>query len=153
MNFRQFQLTTWHTLDCLLHKYGGWWTWNTNIQNYIWLLCCLMVFPHKCTSLVIFGQVVCPNILKCQVSKLQISHVMNHSWYIFESSWNFHAFWSCGFTAGSMGLSLFSIIHYFWLVYGKATNKNGLQRYVLKWDRTKYYTQQLHQYMQWDASC
>ena len=23
--------------------------------------------PHKCTSLIIFGQMVCPNILECQL--------------------------------------------------------------------------------------
>ena len=52
-----------------VHKHGGWRTWNKNIQS---CGCCVAVFffivvwcfcPHKCTSLNIFGQVVCPNKL------------------------------------------------------------------------------------------
>ena len=27
--------------------------------------------PHKCTSLIIFGQMVCPNILECQLLVLK----------------------------------------------------------------------------------
>lgn len=50
----------------------GWQTWHTNIWScgcrvvsfivIIWCLC-----PHKCTSLVNFEHVVCPNILKMLV--------------------------------------------------------------------------------------
>ena len=46
--------------------YGGRRTWNKNIFEVVvvvWLLLLLSldVFgPHKCTSLIVFGQVVCP---------------------------------------------------------------------------------------------
>ena len=71
MNIGQLQPPIWCTLQQKLHGYGGWWIPNTNIQSYV---CCVVAFafvfwyfcPHKCTSLIIFGQVVCPNILKCQ---------------------------------------------------------------------------------------
>ena len=71
INFGQSQPPTWCTLPAKLHEYVGWWISNTNIQS---RGCCVVAFvfvfwcfcPHKCTPLTIFGQGVCPNVLKCQ---------------------------------------------------------------------------------------
>ena len=38
--------------------------------GFVWWFC-----PHKCTSLLIFGQVSCPNMLKCQMASF-----MKHLW-------------------------------------------------------------------------
>ena len=46
----------------------------------VMLLFMLLLFdvlvPHKCTSLIIFGQVVCPNILECLLS-INIHGILN----------------------------------------------------------------------------
>ena len=71
-NFRQIQPPTWNTLDYKLHKYGGWWTWNTNIQS---CDCCINAFivvvvwcfvPTSAHPLLFFWQVICPTMLECQ---------------------------------------------------------------------------------------
>ena len=48
-----------------------WWLANMGFEHSkLWLLLLLLSFdvfsPHKCTSLINMGQVVCPNMLKCQ---------------------------------------------------------------------------------------
>ena len=71
MNFGQCQPPIWCTLN---HKTTQI-CWLTNMEYRhlnLWLLycclcCCQCYFcPHKCTSLITLGHVVCPNILKCQ---------------------------------------------------------------------------------------
>jgi hypothetical protein len=56
-----------------------WWLASMNHQySKLYSLCCcfcycyLLFCPHKCTSLIIFGQVVCPNMLECQLPTLAI---------------------------------------------------------------------------------
>ena len=41
-------------------------TFEVVVVMLLFFIVFLMFSPHKCTSLLIFGQVVCPNILKCQ---------------------------------------------------------------------------------------
>jgi hypothetical protein len=77
-DFGQFQPQIWCTLDhkttqiCWLAKMER----HTFEVVVVVLLCCCVVafalviwcfYPHKCTSFVNFGQVVCPNILKCYI--------------------------------------------------------------------------------------
>ena len=66
MNFGQFQPPIWRTLD--RKPIQTWWLANMEDKHLkLWLLCCCLIFcPHKCASLIVVGQVVCPNILKCQ---------------------------------------------------------------------------------------
>ena len=64
-----------------LRNYGGWQTWNINIQSSGSCVVALVVVvwcfsPHKCTSLNIFGQVKCRNILKCQLYHIIIVYVI-----------------------------------------------------------------------------
>ena len=57
-------------------KNDGWQTWNTNIRS---CACCVFAFDvviwcvcsHKCTSLIIFGQVICSKIPKCKLYTTQ----------------------------------------------------------------------------------
>ena len=50
-------------------KFGGWQTWNTNINS---CGCCVLYVvivvrcfcPSKCTSFILFGHVICLNLLK-----------------------------------------------------------------------------------------
>ena len=68
MTSGQFQPPVWHTLD--LKTTQIWWLTNMECKHsklLLWCCCHLNFWPYKCTSLIIFGQVVCPNILKCQL--------------------------------------------------------------------------------------
>jgi hypothetical protein len=72
----QFQPTISHTLECITTQI--WWLANMEYK-YLKLWFCVVVFecfhliyffhPHKCISLVILGQVVCPNTIKSQFIK------------------------------------------------------------------------------------
>ena len=75
MNFRQFQLSIWHTLDCKeITNYTNMVVCNLEYkQSKLWLLCCyfcychLMYLSHKLHILIIFYQVVCRSIFKCRL--------------------------------------------------------------------------------------
>ena len=76
-----------------VHKFCGWRTWNTNNQICDYFVVVFVVVicwfcPHKCTSHVIVGQMVCPNILiKCQSLDMLVK-VMT-----FSSVCSFWRFW------------------------------------------------------------
>ena len=83
MKCGQSQPPIWCTLDCKTTKL--WWLVNMEYKHSkLWLLCFVVVWcfcPHKCTSLIIFGQAVCPNILKCQLNcTYRLYMVMANEW-------------------------------------------------------------------------
>lgn len=72
MHFKQVQSPIWRTPDCKTTHI--WWLVNMG-YNFLklWLLCCHFC-PHKCTSIIIFGQVVFPNILGYQFCEINKKH-------------------------------------------------------------------------------
>ena len=69
-------------------KYGGCWTWIINTQS---CGCCVVAFlvvvwcfcAHKCTSVIIFWQVVCPNVLNCEVMAIKMYILYSLHTYMF----------------------------------------------------------------------
>ena len=68
MDSGQLQLSIWCKQDRKIHKYGGWWTWNTTIRMYDCDVCYhfIFLFPQVHIPFYFLGQVVCSIILKCQ---------------------------------------------------------------------------------------
>ena len=100
MNFEQFQPSIWCTLD---HKITQIWL-LANMEykpSKLWLLCCcfwcrcMIFYPCKCTSLIIFEQVVCPNVLKWRLHTVLKPNPVICKWFKVDSNikiWNLKSF-------------------------------------------------------------
>ena len=70
MDFGHFQPPIWRTID--YETTQNWRLTNSEYKTFEVVVVVLMLLfgifdPHKCTSLIIFEQVVCTNILRCQL--------------------------------------------------------------------------------------
>ena len=50
---------------------------HKHVKLWLFSCCCLMFCPHKCTSFIIYGQVVCPNILRSQLQQIRCWWIRN----------------------------------------------------------------------------
>ena len=75
MKYEQFQLPMSCTPDRKTTQI--WWLTNMKYKHSKLLL--LLLCPHECKSLIICKQVVCPNVLKCQLTVMNLVLENPHS--------------------------------------------------------------------------